>query len=62
MLPSDFLKDNPSQDWVRTAIHTMHILKQEAHLDLVRDPLEGSYYVEDLSSKILDHLIISFKP
>lgn len=62
MLPSDFLSDDPSQDWVRTAIHTMHILKQEAHLDLVRDPLEGSYYVEDLSSKILEHLIISFKP
>jgi len=57
MLPSDYNLENPSPDWMRTALHTMHILKQESHLDLVRDPLEGSYYVEDLSLKIMDHLM-----
>ncbi len=42
--PDDYLRIN-------NMIH--HILREEAHLSQVNDPLAGSYFLEDLSHKIL---------
>jgi len=40
----------PTEDAARIAINTQNILKEEAHLTDVIDPLGGSYYVESLTN------------
>ncbi|MBK9272152.1 MAG: hypothetical protein IPM48_11200 [Saprospiraceae bacterium] len=46
--------DNDVQfkQWLRTSLHTLHILKEESFMDLVEDPVKGSFYIEDLTQKI----------
>jgi methylmalonyl-CoA mutase N-terminal domain/subunit len=39
----------PTEDAARIAVNTQNILKEEAHLTDVIDPLGGSYYVESLT-------------
>lgn len=51
-VPCDVKSGTPSMQWLRTAIHTLHILKLESHLDLVADPCSGSYYLENLSNQL----------
>jgi methylmalonyl-CoA mutase N-terminal domain/subunit len=42
----------PSEDAARIAIATQNILREEAHLTDVIDPLGGSYYVEQLTDEM----------
>jgi methylmalonyl-CoA mutase N-terminal domain/subunit len=42
----------PTEDAARTAVATQNILRHEAHLCDVIDPLGGSYYVESLTSEM----------
>jgi len=42
----------PSEAAARIAINTQNILREEAHLTDVIDPLGGSYYVETLTNKM----------
>jgi len=54
----DEVLSTPSEDSAKIAISTQNILKHEAHLCDVVDPLGGSYYVEELTdameAEILD--------
>lgn len=43
---------SPSEDSARIAINTQNILREEAHLDQVIDPLGGSYYIETLTDEM----------
>jgi methylmalonyl-CoA mutase N-terminal domain/subunit len=47
---------NPGEEAARTAICTQDILREEAHLADVIDPLGGSYYVETLTSRMEDEI------
>jgi methylmalonyl-CoA mutase N-terminal domain/subunit len=42
----------PTQDGARIAVATQNILREEAHLTDVIDPLGGSYYVETLTDEM----------
>ena len=42
----------PAEDAARIAVSTQNILKEEAHLTDVIDPLGGSYYVETLTDEM----------
>ena len=42
----------PSEDAARIAVNTQNILREEAHLTDVIDPLGGSYYVEALTDSM----------
>ncbi len=50
--PYDVLSDSKDNIWLRNSIHLQHIFKSEAKLNQVIDPVQGSYYIEDLSFKI----------
>lgn len=56
--PADSFHSENSEFWLKLALHQQHILKQEAKMNLVWDPLGGSYYIEDLSNKIFNLLFI----
>jgi len=43
---------SPSEDSARIAINTQNILREEAHLDQVIDPLGGSFYIETLTDEM----------
>jgi methylmalonyl-CoA mutase, N-terminal domain len=47
----------PSQASARIAVATQNILRHEAHLDDVIDPLGGSYYVERLTDQMEDEIL-----
>lgn len=47
----------PTQSAARIAISTQNILREEAHLTDVIDPLGGSYYVETLTDQMEDEII-----
>lgn len=36
------------------ARNVMHVLQQESHLDFVKDPTAGSYYIEELTNQLCD--------
>lgn len=42
----------PAEDAARIAVNTQNILREEAHLTDVIDPLGGSYYVESLTNSM----------
>ena len=42
----------PTEDAARIAVSTQNILREEAHLGEVIDPLGGAYYVEDLTNEM----------
>jgi methylmalonyl-CoA mutase N-terminal domain/subunit len=42
----------PTEDAARIAVCTQNILREEAHLGEVIDPLGGAYYVEDLTNEM----------
>lgn len=46
----------PTQDSARIAVATQNILRHEAHLDDVIDPLAGSYYVERLTDQMEEEI------
>ena len=46
----------PTEDAARIAINTQNILREEAHLTDVIDPLGGSYYVETLTDQMEDKI------
>jgi len=54
----DEVLSTPTEDAAKIAVATQNILKEEAHLSDVIDPLAGSYYVEtmtnEMEAKILD--------
>jgi len=54
--PNDLNVEQYSKQWMRTALHTNHILKQESYLDLVNDPMKGSYYIENLSQQFFHRM------
>ena len=48
----------------RIAINTNHLLKEESYINLVKDPVAGSYYLENLTDKYLGEiweLLIAFE-
>jgi len=47
----------PSQASARIAVATQNILRHEAHLDDVIDPLGGSYYVEHLTDRMESEIL-----
>ena len=47
----------PSEASARIAVATQNILRHEAHLDDVIDPLAGSYYVERLTDQMEDEIV-----
>ncbi|MCL4747360.1 MAG: methylmalonyl-CoA mutase [Burkholderiaceae bacterium] len=47
----------PSQFGARIAVATQNILREEAHLTDVIDPLGGSYYVERLTDEMEQHIV-----
>lgn len=47
----------PSESTVRIAVATQNILREEAHLDDVIDPLGGSYYVEALTNRMEEEIM-----
>lgn len=50
--PGDLKSDTPDIQWMKTSLHAMHILKQEAHLTQLSDPLAGAYFIEDLTEQL----------
>jgi methylmalonyl-CoA mutase N-terminal domain/subunit len=48
----DEVLSSPAEDAARIAVNTQHILREEAHLTDVIDPLGGSYYVESLTQQM----------
>jgi len=46
----------PTEETARIAVATQHILREEAHLADVIDPLAGSYYVETLTSQMEEEI------
>lgn len=56
-LPSYDHLDQQSKDaWVVNSVHLQHILRQEAQLRLVNDPVAGSYYIENLTHQFFTFL------
>ena len=47
----------PTEEAARIAINTQNILREEAHLTDVIDPLGGSYYVETLTDQMEDKIV-----
>ncbi|MCC6726380.1 MAG: hypothetical protein IT258_17870 [Saprospiraceae bacterium] len=56
VLPSDKTSDEakPTDFSRRMARNVQHILKLESHFDWVADPAAGSYFIEDLTNKLLE--------
>ncbi len=50
--PGDLKSDTPDIQWIKTSLHAMHILKQEAQLSKLSDPLAGAYFIEDLTEQL----------
>ncbi|NIR29835.1 MAG: methylmalonyl-CoA mutase [Gammaproteobacteria bacterium] len=46
----------PTEEAARIAIATQNILREEAHLDAVIDPLGGSYYLETLTNHMEEEI------
>ncbi len=46
----------PTEEAARIAIATQNILREEAHLDAVIDPLGGSYYLETLTNQMEEEI------
>lgn len=55
VLPSDKISDEakPTDFSRRMARNVQHILKLESHFDWVADPAAGSYFIENLTEKLL---------
>ena len=53
----DEVLSTPSEDSAKIAISTQNILKHEAHLVDVIDPLGGSYYVESLTDAMEEEIL-----
>ncbi len=47
---------DPNPKWIRTAVHMGHIMKQESYLKGHTDPLAGSYFLENLTEQIAQHI------
>lgn len=54
VLPYDTPFSQPSEFSNRVARNTQIILKEEAHFDKVTDPAAGAYYIENLTSSIIE--------
>jgi len=53
----DEVLSTPTEAAARIAVATQNILREEAHLDDVIDPLGGSYYVETLTDQMEEKII-----
>ncbi len=60
VLPSDKTNDEakPTDFSRRMARNVQHILKMESHFDWVADPAAGSYFIENLTQKLLEGMEI----
>ena len=56
VLPSDKTDETakPTDLSRRMARNVQHILKMESHFDWVADPAAGSYFIENLTEKLLE--------
>ncbi|HMW38925.1 MAG: hypothetical protein K1X68_13125 [Saprospiraceae bacterium] len=52
----DHLDEQNKDSWVINSVHLQHILRQEAQLRLVNDPVAGSYYIENLTHQFFTFL------
>ncbi|MEY4927319.1 MAG: hypothetical protein RI894_1755 [Bacteroidota bacterium] len=55
--PSDIKTGETSDDARRIARNVQHILRLESHFDKVQDPAAGSYYVEHLTTELINAAI-----
>ncbi len=53
----DEVLSTPTEDAAKIAVATQNILREEAHLSEVIDPLAGSYYVESLTNDMEEKII-----
>ncbi|PIF05514.1 MAG: methylmalonyl-CoA mutase small subunit [Draconibacterium sp.] len=53
--PFDAVYETPTEFSERIARNQQILLKEEAHLDKVSDPAGGAYYIESLTSSLIDH-------
>ncbi|MBT3703845.1 MAG: methylmalonyl-CoA mutase [Alphaproteobacteria bacterium] len=53
----DEVLSTPTEDAARIAIATQNILREEAHLTDVIDPLGGSYYIERLTDQMEEEIV-----
>ncbi len=62
VMPSDMTSGDaqPTDFSRRMARNVQHILKMESHFDWVADPAAGSYFIENLTSKLLEGMDIEF--
>lgn len=60
VLPNEKINDEakPSDFSRRMARNVQHILKLESHFDWVNDPAAGSYFIENLTEKLLESMRI----
>lgn len=54
--PADIHTNASDMQWIKTSLHTQHILKQESRLSTLLDPLAGAYFVEELTEQIAGQL------
>ncbi len=59
--PCDNKSTKTDVQWLKTSIHTQHILKQESHLSKLWDPTAGAYFIEDLTEQIAAKLWIELQ-
>lgn len=56
VLPADALQGTPNDFPRRIARNVQHILELESHLGRVQDPAAGSYYIEQLTDKLVEEV------
>ena len=53
--PANITQDTPTSFTRRVARNLQHLLKMESYLDRVVDPAAGSYYIEELTIRMVEH-------
>jgi hypothetical protein len=59
--PSDVKREKSELDWIKTSLHTQHIIKQESRISELTDPTAGSYFIEDLTEQIAENLWLNMQ-
>ncbi|MEM7101626.1 MAG: methylmalonyl-CoA mutase family protein [Bacteroidota bacterium] len=54
VMPSDEAHGNPDDFSRRIARNVQHLLREESHLGKVQNPVEGSYYIEIMTRKLME--------
>lgn len=52
--PFDAVNENPSKLGIRVARNIHHLLREESSLANVKDPAQGSYFIENLTNELIE--------